>query len=668
LAAGLLAACGGGSSPDAAAPPAAAGSLALARSGEVLAQAQRVLRARTGSSGSAHLALSDTRLIDGAAVTAGSAAAALGAADASTVPTSAGGQLLLEAGIDEPDLLKADAAGTLLWSINSAGGAAPQVQAHRRASDGTLTREARMAMVSDQTLWFRAEGLALSADAQATVAVGTGWAGLPFDQVCGAEVCIAAGSGGAAATMVAPGWLAPRVLVQRFALAAGDGGAPVSRLSIEGTLVDQRQIGQQLLLVTRHRPALAVDLLPATASATQREAAIAGLTAASLLPRLRVNGGAEQPLVQETECWLQPDNASPLVEFTTVTLIDLARPDLPRSSRCFAGGAEAVHLSGQNLVLAQTNVAYAVTDQGVVYADQTSTQIHLFSLDGSALAWRASGQVPGHLGWDRNRAPYRLSVHEGLVRVLSFTGATGWLNAASAGGTTPSPATLSILRPSASQTGRLEVVGSLPNARRPQAIGKAGEQLYGVRFVGTRAYAVTFRLTDPLYVLDLADPQDPTIAGELELPGFSDHLLPLPNGLLLGVGHDATPDGQRAGVQLALFDVADAAQPRLLQRLSLGAAGSSSAMDHSRQGMSLVMRDQVARLALPVTLTSSAWGPRESSLQTATVDTKARSLGLHTRLGTSGNAALADLWQQRSLQIGDQLYWLRAGSLDRWPW
>ena len=673
FASGLLAACGGGggSSPEPSTPPAAAGSLALARSGEVVAQAQRVLRARTAGSGSAYLAVASARLIDGATATAGSAAAAMGAADASAVPTSAGGQLLLEAGIDEPDLLKADAAGTVLWSIDSVTGNGPQVQAHRRAADGTLTRAARMAMVNDQTAWFGAEGLALSPDAQAATAIGTGWTALPFDQICGAEVCIAApsaGSGGAAATMIAPGWLAPRVLVQRFALAAGDGSAPVSRLSIEGSLVDQRQIGQQLVLVTRHRPVLALDLLPATATAAQREAAIAGLSAAQLLPRLRINGGAEQPLVQETDCWLQADNASPLVEFTTVTVIDLSRADMARTSRCFAGGAEALHLSGNALVLAQTNVAYVLTDQGTVYADKTTTQIHLFTLTGSTLAWQASGQVPGHLGWDRSRAPYRLSVHDGLVRVLSFTGTTGWLNAASAGSTAPSPATLSILRASSSQAGRLEVVGSLPNAQRPQPIGKAGEQLYGVRFVGNRAYAVTFRLTDPLYVLDLADPQDPRIAGELELPGFSDHLLPLPNGLLLGVGHDATPSGQRAGLQLALFDVADAARPRLLQRLSLGAAGSGSAMDHSRQGMSLVMRDQFARLALPVVLTSADWGPRTSSLQTAMVDTQARTLGLHTRLAPSTDDALADLWHQRSLQFGDQLYWLRAGSLLPLAW
>lgn len=665
----LVAACGGGGgSTDPVTPPPSgpAGTLALARSGDVVAQAQRTLRARSSTAGAGSLlGLAGARLLDGAVASVGAAAAALAAA----TPTAAGGQLLLETGVDEADLLKADAAGRLLWSIDSATGHQPVVQAQQRASDGALGAATRMAMVADGTAWMAAEGLLLAPDAQAAAAIATGWIGLPFDQLCKGEVCLTAGSsGGAAATMIAPGWMAPRVLVQRFELAAGTGSGPVSRLAIEGELVDQRQVGQQLVLVTRHRPVLAIDLLPAGASAAQREAAIAGLDAATLLPRVRVDGGADQPLVQETDCWLQADNASPLVEFTTVTLIDLGRPGLPRTSRCFAGGTEALHLGGNRLLLAQTNVAYTVSAQGTVYTDQTRTQLHLFTLESGSLAWRASGEVPGHLGWDRSQSPYRLSVHEGDVRVLSFTGATGWGAAATAAA--PSPATLTILRESASQPGRLEVLASLPNAQRPQPIGKAGEQLYAVRFVGDRAYAVTFRRIDPLYVIDLADPRDPRVAGELELPGFSQHLLPLPNGLLLGVGQDADTSGQTltSGVQLTLFDVADASQPRLLARQTLGRAGSQSVLDLGRQGMSLVLRDQTVRLALPVALTGSDWTQRTSSLQTATVDTQARTLTLGAALGASTDDAQADLWRQRSLQLGDQLYWLRTGTVGVFGW
>ena len=60
--------------------------------------------------------------------------------------------------------------------------------------------------------------------------------------------------------------------------------------------------------------------------------------------------------------------------------------------------------------------------------------------------------------------------------------------------------------------GRLVKVASLPNAQRPGAIGKENEQVYAVHFAGDRGYVVTFRRTDPLYVLDLSNPADPKIS------------------------------------------------------------------------------------------------------------------------------------------------------------
>ena len=67
----------------------------------------------------------------------------------------------------------------------------------------------------------------------------------------------------------------------------------------------------------------------------------------------------------------------------------------------------------------------------------------------------------------------------------------------------------------------------MPNDSRPEEIGKPNERLYGVRFLGDTAYAVTFERIDPLYAIDLSNPLDPFIAGELEVTGFSDFLHPM---------------------------------------------------------------------------------------------------------------------------------------------
>jgi hypothetical protein len=155
------------------------------------------------------------------------------------------------------------------------------------------------------------------------------------------------------------------------------------------------------------------------------------------------------------------------------------------------------------------------------------------------------------------------------------------------------------------------MVSVLPNAKRPQLLGKPNELLYGARFMGDRLYAVTFKWVDPLYVVDLADSADPRIAGDVQMPGYSDYLHPLPNGLLLGFGKDARPavtrgDGEYAwyqGLQLSLFDVADAGKPREIQRVLMGKRGSDSALLRDHHAFSaLTLSDNLMTLAIPARL------------------------------------------------------------------
>ena len=73
-----------------------------------------------------------------------------------------------------------------------------------------------------------------------------------------------------------------------------------------------------------------------------------------------------------------------------------------------------------------------------------------------------------------------------------------------------------------------------------------GERVYAVRIIGDTGYVVTFRQIDPLYTLDLHDPAQPQLLGELELPGYSSYLHPISDDLLLGIGQKRRPAGQRA--------------------------------------------------------------------------------------------------------------------------
>lgn len=107
--------------------------------------------------------------------------------------------------------------------------------------------------------------------------------------------------------------------------------------------------------------------------------------------------------------------------------------------------------------------------------------------------------------------------------------------------------------------GDLDVVGSTP------WFGHPGERLEGIRFDGDTAYAVTFLQTDPFYVLDLASPTAPKVAGEVQLPGFSAYLHPVGEGRVVGFGPGAS--GRQ---EVKLFDVSDPSAPKVVDELVLG--------------------------------------------------------------------------------------------------
>ena len=111
---------------------------------------------------------------------------------------------------------------------------------------------------------------------------------------------------------------------------------------------------------------------------------------------------------------------------------------------------------------------------------------------------------------------------------------------------------------------------SLTNPQSPEPLGsvviKAGERLFATRFDGNRAYVVTFQRIDPLFVIDLSDPRQPRVAGEVEVPGWSTYIHPLGDRLVT-IGIDNV-SGWRVAV--SLFDVQDPGKPKLLSRVPVG--------------------------------------------------------------------------------------------------
>lgn len=115
------------------------------------------------------------------------------------------------------------------------------------------------------------------------------------------------------------------------------------------------------------------------------------------------------------------------------------------------------------------------------------------------------------------------------------------------------------------QNGSMEVVGLV------NGLGKKEEVITSVRFLREKAFLVTFRRTDPFYTLDLSDPREPAMAGELEIPGFSSYLHPYDEegNYILAVGKNADEAGRITGTQVSLFNVTNFTDPGLVERFDI---------------------------------------------------------------------------------------------------
>jgi hypothetical protein len=323
--------------------------------------------------------------------------------------------------------------------------------------------------------------------------------------------------------------------------------------TIDGVFVDSRRIGNTVYLVSRYTPW--IDGLhyyvQTAAQQAENEALLASVTLDDLLPKITL-GGETRALVDPERCYVTTSGKDPYAVITSITAIPLDNP-AGFSTTCYSEDAYGVYVS--------ENALYLTQFRPDAIAEADATRIHKFALAGTAVSYRGSGDIEGVV-WRGGQADFRMSEHDGDLRLVASQ--FDWASDDFV------DHQLYILRESSSAP-ELDVVATLPNSSRPEEIGKPNEALYGVRFLGDVAYAVTFEQIDPLYALDLSNPADPFIAGELEVTGFSDFLHPVSDELLLGLGRSA-----EGGIKLELFDVSDIAQPLSRGSEVIGGRGSYS--------------------------------------------------------------------------------------------
>ncbi len=246
----------------------------------------------------------------------------------------------------------------------------------------------------------------------------------------------------------------------------------------------------------------------------------------------------------------------------TVLTIDPATGLTPVDRDAILSDGQIVYASPTSLYVTTPRWMNPAVMNPDAVPDNASTEVHRFDISApNATEYRSSGRVPGYI-----LNQFSLSEWRGVLRVAS-TRDPEWINQKL---TTRSESFVTTLRDDGVALTRLGQVGKLGT----------DERIYGVRFIDDRGYVVTFRQIDPLHVLDLSDPATPRVTGELKIPGYSAYLHPVGDGLLLGVGQDADPQGRLRGTQVSLFDVSNPAAPARLQNLTLPDSWSEAENDH----------------------------------------------------------------------------------------
>ncbi len=356
----------------------------------------------------------------------------------------------------------------------------------------------------------------------------------------------------------------PKTLVQIIDVSTPSAMRVTSTLHLDGSYIAARAVnGVARIVIRTSSPSIGfvTPRDPSPAASQQaldtNRSLVAKADVAKWVPRytLHTSKGDSSGVVSSCGSVYMPPVYSGLSTVSVVS-VDPANPT-PKNGSTVVGGGEMVYASTRNIyVTAQkwqapspvATVPSPITEQ---------TQIHKFSIGGVYLA---SGLVNGTL-----LSSYAMSEDSGVLRVA--TTSNGYAQNSS-----------SAVTDFAQQDKALVPVGSVGG------LG-AGEQIRGVRFIGSLGYVVTFRQTDPLYVVDLSKPAAPKVVGELKIPGFSAYLHPVGDGLLLGVGEVADAEGHVHdeqghwfGTKVSLFDVHDPAHPAELATHVI--AGGQSAVEN----------------------------------------------------------------------------------------
>jgi inhibitor of cysteine peptidase len=275
--------------------------------------------------------------------------------------------------------------------------------------------------------------------------------------------------------------------------------------------------------------------------------------------------------------------------YSIISAFDIEEPEKEMQVSTFLGSGSDIYMSKENLYMAVSKYNEVILKDRAIFesirpASSAKTEIYKFAIEGLDVSFNGSGLVKGNL-----LNQFSMDEFEGHFRIATTEGET-WNE------TTPSSNHVFVLDEN------MKVIGSVEDLA-------LGERIYSVRFMGEKAYVVTFKEVDPLFVLDMSNPVKPTVLGELKIPGFSNYLHPYDENHLIGFGQhtklvknagDLSPRVLTDGVKISLFDVSNPVEPKEKFSEIIGGSGTYSPLNYDHKA--LLFNKSKNIFAFPITV------------------------------------------------------------------
>lgn len=380
--------------------------------------------------------------------------------------------------------------------------------------------------------------------------------------------------------MIWPGYGTSKSEARIYDVSSRSAPKLVRKVTFDGNVVSSRRIEGRLYLVMNQYPMYWGQPVPLTRGATEED----------LLPKYSdtASGTTDEPVTRCGAVSILPHVPSP--QYLMIGVVPLRDTKEKVNTEVILGSAENVYASLENLYVATTEWNY-VWDAANPQSTQ-KTNVFRFAYMPDGVGMEAQGSVQGRI-----LNQFSMDEYENHFRIAT-TRDQQWR---ADNDTIPSENQLYVLNRDMKQVGAIEDIAP-------------GESIYSVRFMGDRAYVVTFKQVDPLFVIDLEDPRNPEILGQLKIPGYSNYLHPYDENHVIGIGKevdesinkekvhgsDAVHYTAVLGLKLSLFDVSDVSRPKELHKVVIGDRGTESPVLYDHRAL-LFEKDRDL-LALPVSV------------------------------------------------------------------